>query len=293
MSLKTFFEKNPDIQKITLSYLSWPENSPMWRRVFDNIMSKNPFLLDDKSREDIETSFRFFTNKIFETEKFLQLLYDVEFSAEYFIIVLLDDAYFDKLVCRFNGVSDPDQRQKILSTVKKPAVFFMRHPQYLTEFIRLTQDKWQIIAPMLNIEIDGGTNDAGLLKKMANSDISIDTLITVLVENGLSEFADELWKFVNLDIKNIGFSQKYAISRNIAKNIDEKITVQMEYAEWSKYTRWRENQKRECIVCMDGPQKCVFMPCRHQMVCEKCQVLLSSCPYCKQNIDAKIIPING
>lgn len=67
--------------------------------------------------------------------------------------------------------------------------------------------------------------------------------------------------------------------------------------EYRKYTREQAIEKLEnllqsynCVVCMAAPSCIAFMPCRHMVTCDNCNMgnSLATCPICRTKIDAQI-----
>jgi len=48
--------------------------------------------------------------------------------------------------------------------------------------------------------------------------------------------------------------------------------------------------RRLCVVCLDLDARVLFLPCKHQKVCQKCAELLDTCPYCQTVVADKILP---
>lgn len=46
--------------------------------------------------------------------------------------------------------------------------------------------------------------------------------------------------------------------------------------------------EEECIICMDGPPKMVFVPCGHLITCTKCSKQVKTCPTCRQDVQMAI-----
>ena len=47
-------------------------------------------------------------------------------------------------------------------------------------------------------------------------------------------------------------------------------------------------KERSCVVCFDRQKVVMFMPCSHLAACVECSVAMSTCPICRQKIEATI-----
>ena len=46
-----------------------------------------------------------------------------------------------------------------------------------------------------------------------------------------------------------------------------------------------------CVICMDGKNEVVFLPCAHMVSCSICAAAISQCPVCRRDIEFIIKPI--
>lgn len=49
-----------------------------------------------------------------------------------------------------------------------------------------------------------------------------------------------------------------------------------------------DEEKSECVVCMEQEPQTVFLPCGHVCCCQGCCERLPSCPLCRQDIAQRI-----
>ena len=54
-----------------------------------------------------------------------------------------------------------------------------------------------------------------------------------------------------------------------------------------KHQEQQEEEKQECIVCLDTDADTCFTPCNHVVACNTCSLPLTTCPVCRADITAK------